>query len=157
MRGMGTIAFQVRRKEELLAKFIAGPCGTAMARFQFCGSGPTALPLFLLQVAGPKQNQDNQYDHAYATDRTKAPLLAMRPNGEATHKRHENKYRKNCHQKHFCPSFFNRAGLGRLFRAAVKLHRSNRKQLCERVNSQCYAQRNIGERQDRRNEGELTA
>ena len=80
----------------------------------------------------------------------------MRPNRETPHKRYENKYRKNCHQKHFCPSFFDRAGLGRLSGAAVKLDSSYRKQLCERVNSQSYAQRNIGERQDRRNEGELT-
>ena len=53
--------------------------------------------------------------------------------------------------------FRHKTELGSLSGAAVKLHSSNRKQLCERVNSQCYAQRNIGERQDRRNEGELTA
>jgi hypothetical protein len=52
------------------------------------------------QAAGPKQKQDNQDNHAYATDGVEAPLVAVRPNRKTTRKRYEDNYGKNEHHHH---------------------------------------------------------
>jgi hypothetical protein len=49
----------------------------------------------LLQTAGPKQKQHNQYDQTYAAYWIETPLLAMPPNWKSSHKGYDEKYRKN--------------------------------------------------------------
>ena len=47
-----------------------------------------------MQVSREVEGQKNQYGHADA-NRVKAPVLAMRPNGEATDERNNYHYREN--------------------------------------------------------------
>jgi len=52
-----------------------------------------------VQVAGKVQGQDNHQDHTYA-EGVVAPVLTVRPNGKAPHKRDNNDYRENEEERH---------------------------------------------------------
>jgi hypothetical protein len=52
----------------------------------------------LLQAAGPKEKEENQYEEAYAAQGIKAPLLAMAPNRKTSHEGYDDKYGQNEHQ-----------------------------------------------------------
>ena len=43
-------------------------------------------------MAGPEQNQNNEYDRAYAGDGTKSPLPAVWPDRKTAHKGYKNEY-----------------------------------------------------------------
>ena len=49
----------------------------------------------LLEMAGPEQKEDNQDEQTYAAEGIKTPLLAVPPNRKNSHKRDDQKYRKN--------------------------------------------------------------
>jgi hypothetical protein len=52
------------------------------------------------QVSCKEQDQDNQYDHAYAADGIITPILTVRPSGKTSDKRHDDEYRENEHEHH---------------------------------------------------------
>jgi hypothetical protein len=52
------------------------------------------------QVASKEQDQNNQYDRAYAADGVIAPVLVMWPNWKTAHKRYDKNYRENKHEHH---------------------------------------------------------
>jgi len=52
------------------------------------------------QVASKEQNQNNQYDRAYAAARVITPVLTVWPNWKTPHKCYDNDDRENEHKRH---------------------------------------------------------
>ena len=53
-----------------------------------------------VQLASEEQDQNNQYDHAYATDGVIAPVLTVWPSWKTPYKGYDKNYRENEHEHH---------------------------------------------------------